>query len=370
MVTLETALRLVGGVVLLFANGFFVTTEFAMTRVRQFPKSEFVGQGRGLELAWEMTERLEIYLSGCQVGITVSSVGLGVVAEPAVAAAIAPLLGAVGLGATGGGHAAVSVLVALAIINLLHVIVGEQAPTYLGVERAKLVANYGAPLLYGWTKLMSPVIVVADRISKGLLGLFGVTISRAWAEEEVEGEESEGPPTSPGELRRQMGDTLARAGVTGERREEVINALEIGDMPVAEVMNDREDIVALSTADDFETNLERMQTTPHVRFPLVGDELEEFHGIVYTPHILRNVEAVPDGDVDLREVAAPPMTVSATTTVSDAIDQLQAESQELALVIENGRVVGLVTATDAFEAIAGDLEDPFDVEARRRATTG
>jgi len=80
MVTLETGLRLVGGVFLLVASGYFVTTEFAMTRVRQFDESEFTGSA-GLERAWAMTDRLEIYLSGCQLGITVSSVGLGVVAE-------------------------------------------------------------------------------------------------------------------------------------------------------------------------------------------------------------------------------------------------------------------------------------------------
>jgi CBS domain containing-hemolysin-like protein len=79
MVDLATVGRLLGGVVLLLGNGYFVGIEFAMTRVRQFPESEFVGAGRGLERAWEMTEKLEIYLSGCQVGITVCSVGLGVV---------------------------------------------------------------------------------------------------------------------------------------------------------------------------------------------------------------------------------------------------------------------------------------------------
>jgi CBS domain containing-hemolysin-like protein len=87
-VSLATWFRLFGGVGLLLGNGFFVTTEFAMTRVRQFQEGEFLDHGRGLERAWNMTERLEIFLSGCQVGITICSVGLGVVAEPAVTAVI------------------------------------------------------------------------------------------------------------------------------------------------------------------------------------------------------------------------------------------------------------------------------------------
>ena len=361
MVALETWLRLTGGVVLLLANGFFVTTEFALTRVRQFPREQF--RGPGLDRAWEMTERLEIYLSGCQVGITISSVGLGVVAEPALAAAVDPVLVALGLASPGpAGHTAVAVIVALAVINLLHVVVGEQAPTYLGIERTRLVARYGAPLLYWWTWLMSPVIRLADRVAKGLLGLFGVEISRSWTEAEVD----EAPATRAGVM-RQMADSLSRAGLDDERRSEVLNALAIGDIPVRDVMIPRADVVAVSTAEDLEENLDRMAGSPHVRFPLVGDALEAFEGIVYTPAVLRHPEALADGSLDLADLAAPPLTVEADAAVSDLIDRFQSAGQELALVVEDDRVVGLVTATDAFEAIAGELEDPLDRAAAGRS---
>lgn len=354
------ALRLLAGVFLLLANGFFVTTEFALTRVPQFPREEFTGS-RGLERAWNMTERLEIYLSGCQVGITVMSVGLGVVAEPAVAAVVDPALQAVGLSAGGSGHAALSVIISLAIINLLHVIIGEQAPTYLGVERAKQVAEYGSAPLYYWTKLMSPVIVVADKIAKGLLGLFGVTIDRSWSEEELE--EGDGAPSSRAELRQQMGQSLSSMGLTRERTQEVINALEIGTTPVSEVMNHRDSVVALSTEDSFAENLQRVEENPHVRFPLVGTTIDDPQGIVYTPALLRDIDALRDGEHTLADVAAPPMTVAADTPISDVIDQFQAESQELAFVLDGGNTVGIVTATDAFEAITGEMEDPLDGES-------
>ena len=352
------AARLVAGVLLLLANGFFVTTEFAMTRVPQFPREEFTGS-RGLERAWNMTERLEIYLSGCQVGITVMSVGLGVVAEPAVAAAVAPALAVLGLTSGTGGHAAISVVLSLTIINLMHVIVGEQAPTYLGVERAKQVAEYGSGPLYYWTKLFSPVIVVADRAAKGLLRLLGVSIERSWADEEVE-EGGDGAPSSRAELRQQMGRSLSSMGLTRERTQEVINALEIGTTPVSEVMTLREDVVALSTEDSFAASLEQIEEHPHVRFPLVGTSLDDPKGIVYTPALLRDVDALRSGDDTLTDVAAPPMTVEADTPISDVIDQLQEQSQELAFVLDGGNTVGIVTATDAFEAITGELEDPLD----------
>ncbi len=401
MVDPVLGLRLLGGVGLLLSNGFFVTTEFALTRVRQFPESEF--REAGLDRAWDMTERLEIYLSGCQVGITISSIGLGVVGEPAVAAVLDPGVRALGFGTPGAaGHTAASVIVAFALINLLHVVVGEQAPTYLGIERTKLVAKYGGPLLYWWTTLMSPVILTADWIAKSLLGLFEVEISRSWTEVEP-GEEP--IPQSRGEVKRLMGDALADVGVSADRQEEVLNALAIGEMPVSEVMIDTEDIVYASTEDELETNLDRMGDSPHTRFPLIGQSLSEFHGIVYTPAVIRHRDALRDGSLDLRDLAAPPMTVSPDTVVSDLIDRFQVEKQELALVVEEGEkdepgegtgeeeeevvrkedeeeeakgkgdgdeeaageVVGLVTTTDAFEAIAGDLEDPLDLD---RLSTG
>jgi CBS domain containing-hemolysin-like protein len=125
-----------------------------------------------------------------------------------------------------------------------------------------------------------------------------------------------------------------------------------------------DDVVALSTTVSPEENFDRIQDTPHTRFPLVGEELTDFHGVVYAPSIIDNFEALRSGELSFSEVAAPPMTLAAGTTVSDAFDQFQAEDQELALVIEAGRVVGLLTATDTLEAVMGDLEDPLD----RRAT--
>jgi CBS domain containing-hemolysin-like protein len=360
MVEVASALRLLGGLLLLLGNGFFVTTEFALTRVRQFSAEEFTGPG--LALAWEMTERLELFLSGCQVGITVCSVGLGVVAEPAVAAVVDPLVRALGVGSPGAaGHTTASVVLALGAINILHVVLGEQAPTYLGVERSKLVARYGARPLYYWTKLMWPVILVSDRSAKLLLRPLGVEMTRSWTEEELE-EVGEGLPTSRGELRREMGDALRNLGVPAERRQEVINALDIGDRPVREVMVERDSIVALSTEDDVEANLETARQLPHSRFPLVGEDLEAFRGVVYTPALLRDLEALRAGETTLEEIAAPPMTVSPDEEVADLIDRFQVEHGELALVMEDDRVVGLVTSTDAFEAITGDLEDPLDLE--------
>mgnify|MGYP000504206764 CR=1 FL=1 len=361
MVEVATVARLLAGVVLLLGNGYFVTIEFAMTRVRQFEEAAFQGSA-GLERAWEMTERLEIYLSGCQLGITICSVGLGVVAEPALSAVLGAALGAVGVVATGGGagHTALSALLALAVINLLHLTVGEQAPTYLGIERTRTIARYGAPILYWWTTLLSPIIRLADWLAKALLSLLGVEITRSWAEEE--GEETSAGNDTRGQLISEMGAVLASMDLPADRRDEVMGAIAIDRLQVADIMVGREDVVAVSTEEPLEAALDRMREQPLTRFPLVGADLDERVGVIYVPTLLRHLDALEAGDIDLRDVAAPVMTVEPSLPVADLIDAFQVESQELALVVADGRTLGIVTTTDAFEGIAGDLEDPTDGE--------
>jgi CBS domain containing-hemolysin-like protein len=345
---LEVALRLVAGVALILANGFFVAIEFALTRVRQYPESEF--DEPGLRRGWEMTDDLEIYLTSCQVGITASSIAVGVVAEPALASLFEPFFEATVLASVGAGG-----VIAFLIINLLHLTHGEQTPTYLGVERSKFVVRHGATPLYYFATLISPIIAVGDSVAKWTLKLFGVEMTGAWLDAETDAIETRA------DLRHELGSVLDRGDVPEERREEVINALAVGDRPVREVMTPVDDVVFLSTEASIEENLRRIGSNPHTRLPLVGADPSEFRGIVYVPSVVDRVDDLRDGTASLADVAAPPMTLSDATPISEAVDQFQVERQELALVVDDGGVVGLLTATDAFEAVMGDLEDPLDV---------
>jgi len=346
----EIAVRLLAGIALILANGFFVAIEFALTRVRQYSEAEF--DEPGLRRAWEMTDDLEIYLTSCQVGITASSIAVGIVAEPALAALFEPLFESTLLASVGAGT-----LLAFLLINLLHLTHGEQTPTYLGVERSKFVARHAATPLYWFAKVTGPLISVGDGVAKWTLGLFGVEMTGAWLEAETDAIESRA------DLRHELGSVLERGDLPAERREEVLNALDVGERSIADVMTPIEDVVFLSTEVPIEENLDRIGSNPHTRLPLVGETPDDFRGIVYVPTVVGNVDALREGATSLDEIAAPPMTLAPDTDISDAVDQFQVERQELALVVEDGEVVGLLTATDAFEAVMGDLEDPLDVEA-------
>ena len=347
MTLLETGVRLLAGVALILANGFFVAVEFALTRVRQYAEAAF--DEPGLRRAWEMTDELEIYLTSCQVGITASSIAVGIVAEPALAALFEPLFGDSRLASVGAGS-----LLAFLIINLVHLTHGEQTPTYLGVERTKTVCRYGATPLYYYTKLIRPVMEVGDTVAKWTLRLFGVRMTGAWLETGEEVIETRA------QLRNRLDTLLERGDLPEERHEEIVGALDAGQIPVGSVMVDAENVVFLSTELSSAENIERMIETPHTRYPLVGEDPEAFEGIVYVPAVLDHLEEIRSGERRLGEFAAAPMTVTSEASVSDAIDRFQAESQELALVLSDGEVVGLLTATDAFEAVMGELEDPLD----------
>ena len=356
----ELAFRLSAGLLLILANGFFVAIEFALTRVRQYPRSEF--DASGLRRAWEMTQDLEIYLTSCQVGISATSIAVGIVAEPALAALIEPAFESTFLSSVGAGG-----ILAFVIINLLHLTHGEQTPTYLGVERTKFVARHGATPLYWFAKLLYPVIVIGDSVAKWTLALFGVEMTGAWLETETDRVESRA------DLRHRLGSLLDRGNLSEERKREVISAFTVGDRPISEIMTERTDVVSLSTAVPVQENLDRIGASPHTRFPLVGDDPTEYEGTVYVPAVVDRLDELQRGEITFRAIAAPPMTLRADTPISDAVDRFQDAHQELALVCDGseGNVVGLVTATDALEAVMGEIKDPLDVdfEARRSDTS-
>ncbi|WP_336343650.1 CBS domain-containing protein [Halalkalicoccus ordinarius] len=186
------------------------------------------------------------------------------------------------------------------------------------------------------------------------LKLFGVEMTGAWLETEQDVIESRA------DLRNRMDSLLAEGDLDEERHEEVLGALAVGRMTVEDVMVDREEGVFLSTEIPLSKNLDRLSGSLHNRYPLIGDDPDDFRGIVYVSAALDRIDDLRSGDTTLEELAAPPMTVSTDISVSDVIDRFQTESQELALVVSDEEVVGLVTATDAMEAVVGELEDPLD----------
>ena len=361
----ELIARFAAGILLILANAFFVVTEFALTRVRQFGEDEFQDDP-GLRRAWRMTEKLELHLTGCQLGISSTSVLLGVVFEPAVSAVIHPLVRLAGVGEAATGT--ISVVISVIVINLVHKIWGEQAPTYLGVEAPKDVLRVTAVWLDRWTRATYPIILFGDGLAKWTLRLFGVEITRSWTAAEEAGDDDDGESPAPrSEFKGRLASLLEERGIPRDRRREVIRSVEIGETPVRDIMVPRDQIVALSTEVGFEENARRIAAASRVRYPLVGRTLDDFVGILYLPTIFAHRAALARGDLVLDDLDHTDMRVPPSLPVSELIDRFQAENHEVALVWEDGRVAGLVTLTDAIEAVFGDIEDPLDLSLAPQA---
>lgn len=206
-------------------------------------------------------------------------IAVGIVAEPALAALFEPYFANTPLAAVGAGA-----LIAFGIINLLHLTHGEQTPTYLGVERSRMVCRYGATPLYWFNRLISPLITFGDWVAKATLKLFGIEMTGAWPETEEEVLESRA------QLRNRLHSLLQEGELPEERREEVLNALDVDELSLNEIMVPAEDIIALSTESSPEENFGRIRNTAYTWFPLIGEELTDFHGVVYAPSIIDHFE--------------------------------------------------------------------------------
>lgn len=359
--TSTIALQLLGGFLLIVANAFFVVTEFALTRTPQFEEEEFQ-EHPGLRRAWEMTNELEIYLTGCQLGISSTSILLGIVAEPAVTELLKPVVGLFGV--SGASLSGISIVVAIIMINLIHKIWGEQAPTYLGVERPKQVAKYGAIPLYWWVKITYPFILLGDGLAKKTLKLFGIEMTRSWKEAELEDDEE--AYASRTTLTKQVAKLVQGKDISEERKEEIIKSVEIDEIPVSDIMIPRDQIKYLSTHKSFDENLAIIRDTMRNRYPLVRGEIDKFAGILYTPEILGRITELQDGEITLDDLDHYDMAVPPKLKVSELIDRFQSNKQELAIVQENDKVIGMVTLTDALEEIVGSAQDPIDDEEEEK----
>ena len=353
MSALEVIIRLIAGVGLMLANAFFVAVEFALTRIRQFPK-EITEEHPDLGRAWDMTEKLEIYLTGCQLGISISSIVLGVVAEPAITYVLRPAFEFIGV--PEAHVSAVSVVVAVVLMNLAHKIWGEQAPTYLGVERPLDVARLLSPILYWWTKIAYPFIYLGDGLAKKTLGLFGVEVTRSWTDE-AEGD-SDIDIASRSQMKRKVAEILGQGELSEERRREVMNALEIGERQVGDIMIDREHVVTIDASSSAGELVELLAEHEFVRYPVVEDGRPV--GILYSPGLFKHLDALEAGQSTAVQLAVDAVTVSEELPISEFVDKLQDARQEAAFVCKGDEWVGFATATDAFEAVLGNLEDPFD----------
>ncbi|HZC28834.1 MAG TPA: hemolysin family protein [Gaiellaceae bacterium] len=346
-----TAARIVLAFVLVAANGFFVAVEFGLARLRPTQAVEFAHEGRpGAKSVQHAVEHIDSYLSACQLGITMCSLGLGALGEPAFHDALEPLLGdaakVVGIG--------IASALAFAIITTLHVVVGELAPKSAAIARTPPIVLALTPPMRAFYMATKPLVDLFNGLGNLVLRPFGVPPAS----------EAGHQPHSEDELRALLRES-SREGTIGREEQQLSEAaLVFGDLRAREVMRPRAEIAYVLTSDSPRRVAERVIETGHTRLPLceASGGLDAAVGVINAKDLLP-VGLAAEADVDLRSIARPIAHVDESARVDRLLRDMRRERRHLGLVHdEHGTVVGLVTLEDILEEIVGEIEDEFDPE--------
>ena len=348
---LSGSLGLIAALLLVAINGFFVAAEFALVKVRPTRLKELADEGRAMAASglW-LARRLDASLSACQLGITVASLGLGWVGEPAVARLIEPLMRMAGLTSPALVHGSAFVI-AFSLITSLHLVIGEQAPKIFAIRRPEpLLLLFAGPLRVFYV-VSYPFLHALNWASSALLRQFGV--------EAPTGHEV---GYSEPELRLLLEQARGK-GELSRTEHQLLNAVfEFDDQICRRVMVPRADVVYLDLSQTYQENLELARRTKHTRYPICEGTLDEVVGVVHLKDLFQ-LDPSSDAAGDFRELMRPPQYVPETMPVSRLLRFFQTIKQHLALVVdEYGAVVGIVTLENVLEQIVGRVEDEFDAE--------
>lgn len=336
--------------ILVFLNGFFVAAEFSLVKVRQSRLTQLVREGnRRANYALKVNHRLDTYLSATQLGITLASLGLGWVGEPAVSELlIEPLMHKAG--ATDPTLiSTVSVAVGFAIITFLHIVMGELAPKSLAIQKSEETSLWLSWPLLMFYRVFLPVIWLLNAAANGVLRLVGIEPvnenEAAHSEEEI----------------RILMDQSARSGVIDKDEMKLMdNLFDFSDMLAREVMLPRTDMDCLYTNLSWEENMRIVADTKHSRYPVAVEDKDQIIGFV---HITDLLLPDPDKTLDLVEMVRPILNVPESMEVSHVLRLMQKKHSQLTLVVdEYGGTAGLLTAEEILEEIVGDLHDEFEDE--------
>jgi CBS domain containing-hemolysin-like protein len=342
-------LKIFIAVFLILMNGFFVVSEFAIVKIRRTRLEEMARHGSAkAKIALKVTSALDSYLSATQLGITLSSLALGWIGEPAVASLLNPLVQEIVPNNPILLHT-ISFAVSFTLITLLHVVVGELIPKSLAIQKTETMVNFIIYPLYVFAKVFYPVIYIFDHLA--LLGLKVLGVKPAKESEIAHSEE---------ELKLIV-SASQQGGIIDQTESEIIkNAVSFSDKVAREVMIPRNDMLCLYLEDSFADNIKVITESQHTRYPVCSEDRDNIIGMVHLRDILMDLcseKPVRDLRKMLREIIMVPENLS----VSEVLQRMKKRRIHIAAVVdEYGGTAGLVTLEDVLEEIVGDILDEHD----------
>lgn len=347
---MQNVLLVVLALLLVALNGFFVAAEFGIvtlrkTRVRAIAKT---GGLRG-RILFKVHSQLDAYLSACQLGITLASLGLGWVGEPAFAKLMEPLFALVGITSPQIIHG-VSFIVAFSVISFLHIVVGELAPKSLAIRVPEAVGLWSAVPLYGFYWAMYPFIWVLNESANLVLRVAGLS-----------GVGSHETHYSNDELKIILRTNTGAPGerFTHDERHILAQSLEFSQHTVSDLMRPINEVSALYASRTLEENLDTMRRNRFSRYPYFDEDGEEVLGVIHLKDLFFAEQSGKDVD-DLTEYLRPVDLISARTPAIELFRRFRGGAPHFALIGEKGkRPVGFITLDNLLGAIVGEIRDEF-----------
>jgi CBS domain containing-hemolysin-like protein len=343
-----TVLLLLAVLVLVLLNGFFVAAEFALVRVRRSKLEDDVEQGRkGSRLVLRQLDDLSRYLAACQLGITLTSLGIGFLGEPAIAQLFE---NAFGDDVPHWVSYTVSIGLAYAITTALHITIGEQVPKIYAINRAEAMALWVSRPLQLFTTFFSPAIHVLNGVSNWILRLVGIKTT---------GEFEEGG--TPQELKLLISQSFTGGQLEANEASMLTGVFHLHEQQARQVMTPAPAVVTVDLSENVETALRRCVASGHTRLVVTEDENHDrVKGLVHANALAQLLLAEgPEASIDGIVRDAP--IVPETKPLDDLLADLQRQRSSLAVVIdEYGRTAGIVTVEDIIEEVVGEIDDETD----------
>ncbi|KQL43885.1 hypothetical protein AN963_20695 [Brevibacillus choshinensis] len=348
----ELTLNLLLVLFLVFLNGFFVAAEFSLVKVRQTRLTQLVSEGnhKSARYAQKVTQQLDAYLSACQLGITLASLGLGWVGEPAIAHYVEPMMAFFHLPQY--LESPISLAIAFAIITFLHIVLGELAPKSLAIQKAEATSLWTAGPLMFFYKISYPLIWLLNGAANLFMRRLG--IEPASENESAHTEE---------EIRLLVTQSHKSGHIDQTELALVDNVFVFSERLAREIMIPRIEMICLYDDNTFDENLEIMRDSRHSRFPVAHEDKDRLIGFVHTSDFY--LSALTTGKAELKDFLRPLLTVPESMEISHVLRLMQKRRSQLAIVIdEYGGTAGILTMEDILEEIVGDIQDEFDEHER------
>ncbi|MEO8274669.1 MAG: hemolysin family protein [Thermoanaerobaculia bacterium] len=343
------------GLLLVALNGFFVAAEFALVKIRPTQLDPLAVAGsRRAKLARHQLRHLDAYLSASQLGITLASLALGWVGEPAFSWLVAPLLRHIP-GITDAVVRSVSLTAAFICITVLHIVIGEQAPKTFAIRRPQPTALWVSMPLFVFYRISFPLIWMLNKAANGLLKLVGLKAA-------------DGHELSHSEEELRLLVSSSEMGSQSKLKREILdNVFELSHRNARQVMVPRADVIHLSTSLPLAENLAIAQKSGHTRFPLCERDLDSVIGLIHIKDLFRTTAPI----ADISALARPLKFVPETTPLDKLLGRMQVEKQHMVAVLdEYGGVSGIVTLENVIEEIVGEIQDEFDTDRPELARRG